>query len=331
MEDLSASMVSQIRGAQTPAEELRQILTRLEGQVGQIGCGEEGAAVETLDLLDEAVALISRITTAGGDLAAENTRFNTITRQLDKKKVAFLKEVGGAEALRQLRATRVPEADHWWWYADVRLGEERRLHRTHILQRAGIAAVVLIILTGLYMLFLAPDEATRERFRHEHDAEQALIDGNPAAAVIEADLALSWAPDDDELLILKGIALELQGETEQAQALYDRAQVLLGETEAFLASRAQTYMLAGRSDLALADAQRIVELDPDSALGYFILGNANASLGNYYEAADDYERASELADAAGQTELQGMARVQLANLTMLMQAPDLGADTKPPE
>jgi len=324
-------MVSRIRTAQTPAEELRQILTRLEGRVGRIGYGEKAAAAEILDLLDQADALIKQITTTGGDLAAEATRFNTITRQFDKKKAAFLKEVGGAEALRQLRATRVPEEEHWWWYADVRLDEEHRLHRTHVLQRAGIATVVLIILTGLYMLFLAPDEATRERFRHEHNAEQALIDGNPAAALVEADLALSWAPDDDELLILKGIALELQGKTEQAQALYDRAQELLGDTETFLASRAQTYMLAGHSDLALADAQHIIELDPNSALGHFLLGNANASLGNYYEAADNYERASELADATGQTELQGMARVQLANLTMLMQAPDLGTGTKPSE
>jgi len=225
MENLRASMVSRIRPAQTPAEELRQILTRLEGQVGQIGRREKAAAAETLDLLDQAVALIKQITTTGGDLAAENTRYNTITRQFDRKKAAFLEDIGGAQVLQQLRATRVPEEEDWWWHADVRLDEERRLHRTHVLQRAGIAVVVLIILTGLYILFLAPDEATRKRFRHEHDAEQALIDGNPAAAVVEADLALSWAPDDDELLILKGVALELQGETEQAQALYDRAQV----------------------------------------------------------------------------------------------------------
>ena len=331
MENLRASMVSRIGAAQTPAEELRHILTRLEGRIGQIGLGEKAAAVETLDLLDQADALIKQITATGGDLAAENTRFNTITRQFDKKKATFLKEIGGAAALHQLRATREREDDHWWWHADVRLDEERRLHRTHVLRRAGIATLVLIILTSLYMLFLAPDEATRERFRHEQDAEQALIDGNPAAAQVKADLALSWAPDNAELLILKGVALELQGETEQAQALYNRAQVLVGETDAFLASRAQTYMLAGRGDLALADAQHIVELDPDSALGHFILGNANASLGDYYEAADNYERASELADAAGQTELQGMARVQLGYIMMMMQAPDLGSGTKPSE
>jgi tetratricopeptide (TPR) repeat protein len=331
MENLRASMVSRIRTAQTPAEELRHILTRLEGHVGQIGFGEKAAAAEILDLLDQAEALIKQISATGGDLAAENTRFNTITRQFDKKKAAFLKEIGGAEALQQLRATREREEDHWWWYADLRLAEERRLHRTHVLRRVGIATLVLTILTSLYMLFLAPDEATREHFRHEHAAEQALIAGNPAAALIEADMALSYAPDDEELLILKGMALELQGKTEQAQVLYDRAQVLLGETEAFLASRAQTYMLADRSDLALADAQHIVELDPDSALGHFILGNTNASLGNYYEAAANYERASELADAAGQTELQGLARIQLGNITMMMQAPDLGTDTQPSE
>ncbi|MCJ7550609.1 MAG: hypothetical protein MUQ30_13120 [Anaerolineae bacterium] len=331
MEDLRASMVSRMGTAQTPAEELRGILTRLEGQVGQIGCREKAAAAETLDLLDQAVALIKRITTTGGDIAAENTRFDTITRQFDKKKVTFLKEIGGAEALQQLRASRKPEEDHLWWHADVQLEEERRLHRTHVLQRAGIAAAVLIVLTGLYLLFLAPDEATRERFRHEQDAERALIDGNPAAAIVEADLALAWAPDDIELLILKGIALELQGETEQAQALYDRVQELLGETGTFLALRAQIYMVAGRGDLARADAQRTVELDPSSAEGHFILGNANASLGNYYEAADNYERASELADATGQTELQGMARIQLGNIMMMMQAPDLGTDTNPTE
>ena len=108
MENLKASMVSRIRTAHTPAEELRQILTRLEGQVGQIGRRKKAATAEILDLLDQAVALITQITTTGGDLAAENTRFNTITQQFDKKKAAFLKEIGGAEALQKLRATREP-------------------------------------------------------------------------------------------------------------------------------------------------------------------------------------------------------------------------------
>ena len=331
MENLKASMVSQIRTAQTPAEELRQLLTRLEGHVGKIGYRQGAAAAEILGLLDQADALIEQITTTGGDLSAENARLNTITQQFDRKKATFLKEIGGAEALQQLRAARVPEEDHWWWRADVLLAEERRLHRTRLLQRAGLATLVLIVLASLYTLFLAPDEATRERYRHEQDAESALIDANLAAALAEVDLALSYAPDDGELLILKGVVLELQGETAQAQALYDRAQVLLGEAQDFLALRAQSNMLAGRGDLALADAQTIIELDPGSALGYFIAGNANLSLGNTYEAVGNYERASELADAAGQTELQGMIRVQLANVMVMLQAPDFGADTEPAE
>jgi tetratricopeptide (TPR) repeat protein len=331
MEDPKAPMASRKRTAQTPAEELRQVLARLETSVAAIGHKHGGAGVEILDLFDQADTLIKQIVSSGGDLAPELTRFETLTQQLDKKKGAFLEGIGGAGLLQELRDAARPEEDRWWWYVDVNLDQENRLRRARVLRRSAIIALGLIVFASLYLLFLAPDEATRERYRHEQGAELALTRGDLASALIETDLALVYAPDDDELIILKGVVLDLQGDHEQAQDLYDRVRAQLGEGEAFLISRAQIYMVANRADLALVDAQRTLELDANSALGYLVMGNANTVLGNYFEAATNYERASELAGISGDVELQGMARVQLANVSLRMQSPDVSPEIESSE
>jgi tetratricopeptide (TPR) repeat protein len=330
MNKIKTQITSQIGKAKTPAEQLRDLLARLEAEVGKLGYSDSPRSIDILYLLDRASELLAALSDNGAVLSAERGRFGTVTDQFRKKGPKFLKAVGGARALERLRDAEKPTRDRWWWYLDQELAAERSARRRQTLRSASIAAVVLAVLTGLYLLFLAPDEATRERYRLEQDAERALTEGRPDDAVLAADQALDLLPGDVDLLILKGIALELAARESEADLVFDTAQALLGNTEAFLSSRAQTYMLANRPDLALEDTEKMVARDKNSAVGYFQRGNAHASLGNYLEAVSDYEKASELAREQDRTELEGMARVQLANLMMLMQAPPVESPTAAP-
>lgn len=244
------------------------------------------------------------------------TRYETVSQQFDKRKAKFLKELGGSEVLATLRQERHPEDAPWWWQVDTRLAEERRIHRTRALRQAGIAAAILTVLGGLYAIFLRPDAATRERLRHESAAEQALTQGDLALALSEVEMALTQAPGDPELLILRGVTLALQERTDEAEADFALAEAAVGTRDRFLVERSQTYMVANRTGLALEDALAVIEMDPEMAMGYMIAGNAYAVQGEYLQAVASYERASELAEAAGETQLQGMARYQLANLMM---------------
>jgi tetratricopeptide (TPR) repeat protein len=330
MEDPNIPIASRIREAQTPAQELRRTLARLEGHMPQIGNGDRAQAAEILALLDKADALIEEITAHGADLGPELSRFQTVTQQLDRKMGAFLRQIGGAEKLARLRAGQDPPSRRPWWYIDRRLAAQQKSQRQKLLLTGGIAVAVLALLGGLYALFLAPDEATRERYRYEQDAETSLMGGDYAEALAQAEVGLSYAPGDPELLVLKGALLELLDQKTEAELVFEQAKASYDDAEAFLSERGQVYMVANRPDLARDDADALIQINADSAIGYLQRGNANAALGDVSQAIEDLETASELAAAAGQTELQGLARIQLANLMMRMSAPQIEEPTPEP-
>lgn len=318
---LKISIAAQIRSAKTPAEDLRETIKRLEAQIGKLSFGEQKEAVEILGLFDRADSLIKEIAERGGNLEAERARFNTVTQQFRRKGKIFVKRVGGAEAMHRLRQRYEPPTENWWWFIDQHLAEEARAQRKETLRIVAIAVVVLAMLTGLYQVFLAPDEITRERIRYEQRAERAITEGDATTALAEVNQALGLDPDNPDLLLLKGVILHTLDRQEEAEEAFEAAKRGISDQELFYSARAETYQRAGMPSEAREDAQAIIELDSTSAIGYFHLGSTNAALGNLVEATDNYERASELARADGNTELEGMARVQLANLMMMMMMP----------
>lgn len=321
MENLRTSVASHIRGAQTPAESLRQILSQLEAEIGKMGFAQADEPTTILLLLDQADALQAELEHQEVDLAGERGRLQTITEQFKRKGKVFLKRVGGAEALQRLREEHAPPAESWWWFVDDYLEQQRRESRRRTLRSVAIAAGAFAVIAILYAIFLAPDEATRQRLRYEQAAEQALSEGDAATALVEVEQALEVAPDNAELLVLKGIIQELLGQDASAEATYASAEALLGDRLTFLTTRAEANMRASRPDAAREDALAIIALDPDSATAHYLLGNAEASLGNYFEAVEYFEQAADLARASGETQLEGMARVQLANVMMLVSMP----------
>ena len=325
-----ASIASHIRHAQTPAEELRAILGQLEAGVGRLGVSGTERPAEILTQLDRATELLDALSQHGGNLAGEQARLHTITQQLYRKGKAFLSGIGGADTLRSLRAHTNPPPDNWWWTIDERLAADRQARRRRTIRTLGVAVVAVAALSLLYTLFLAPDEATRERYRHEQQAETALMQGDLELALSEVESALAHAPGNGELLILRGVVLQMAGRSDEAEQDFTAVRQTIESPETFYSTRAQAYLMAGAADRALEDTERMLELNPESALAYFQMGNVNATLGNLLEANRNYEEASRLAAAAGQSELEAMSRVQLANLMLMMSAPQLPETTPAP-
>lgn len=317
-----------MREPQTPAEGLRRTLGRIESELGKLGYPGDEQPAEILALFDDATARLKALASAGLDQAPERVRLETATRQLHKKGKVFLSRIGGASGLRALRSDRQPSPDAWWWYLDEHIVAQRRATRKRTLRTLAIAVLVLALLSGLYALFLMPDRATRLRYRHEQAAEQALSEGDLGRALTEVGEALTLAPGDGDLLVLRGVILDLAGDTQAAARTYDKAKLSFADSCQFLAARVQVFLLAKKPERALRDARQIVADDPEFALGHLLMGNANAALGNLVAARDSYARAAQLAAAADQVEIESLARVQLANLTLLLSAP--GANTPAP-
>jgi tetratricopeptide (TPR) repeat protein len=180
---------------------------------------------------------------------------------------------------------------------------------------AGLLAV-LLLLFAVYQLFLAPDPATRERLRRQQAAESLAVEGNLAGALSEVEEALTIAPGDPSLLTLKGTLQQGLGQSQRAEETFAAAEAAFGEREVFLLARGQAYLIANQAPAALADAQALLALDPQSAPGYMLLGRAQEWLENYPEAIAAYQQAATLAEAQGDFQLTGLARV---NMGMLMQ------------
>jgi len=314
-------IAARIPEAKTPTEELRAILSHLEAQIGKLGVTHLDHPEEILLLLDQARARFTDLRERGAQLIPEHTRMTSIEEQLHGKRRQLLRALGGARTLQKLREAHQPPEEHWWWFIDVALAHERRTRLRQTARGAIVGILILGVLTAAYQLFLAPDKATQQRMTHELAAEEALGAQDFTTALEEVDMALTLAPGDSDLLTLKGVALALSGQEVESEGVFEQAIQAAGDLEMFHVARARYFLIAHQPELALEDARLAIEANPKSAMAYLQMGNAYAELGRVPEAAESYERAAALAREAGETQLEAMARVQLAYLSMVPSLP----------
>lgn len=322
MNEMRIPAASKVKEANTPAERLRDQLKHLEALLGKLAPGSDSAeALEILRRFDQAHKLISQFQKTNIDLAAERARLDTLTQQTKRKAGLLLKVIGGAGKLQALRSEHNPPPSHWWWFLDEYVRDRIREQRRKTLRTVGILAAVLAVLVVLYNLLLAPDPETRARYQLEQEAERALINGENATALANVNEALEQGERTADLLILKGVILLESDQSEEAEIAFAEARQSLPDAETFFLTRAQIYLRLGNPELALDNAQSALEENPDSAYGYYIAGTALAGLSRFREAEQSLEKASDLAGEQGNAQLQGMARVQIANLSMMLDAP----------
>lgn len=302
------------------AEEVRSQLDELEAKIGRLGYGLGQEALTIPPLFDTVTEGVVAFQAEGHGMRAEEARLKTAAADLKRKAKVFLREVGGPETLKEARRPHQPDPTHWWWYLDKLVADKRqaRLRKT-LLVVAGVVAA-LLLLAVLYELFLAPDPATRERLKLQQNAESLAISGDLATALGEAEQALAIAPDNPDLLLLKGGLQQNLGQSTGAEETFAAAEAALGNREDFLLARGQTYLLLGQAQEALADAQEAVALNPESAAGYMLLGRSYQLLENYMDAIFAYEQAGTLAEMQGNSRLAATARVNLGILLQQQRA-----------
>ncbi len=316
----------------TPAEKLRETLSELERQLGKLDYSTKGEILDIPFLFDKAAVLVEDFKQHEVAIAPELARFSAVSGKFRNKAAVFLKKIGGAEELARLRSDGLSDSEHWWWFVDEYLAAERQTRTRRTLKGMGIGLGVLAVLAVLYMLFLAPDKVTRERFKYQQSAERLAQEGDYAGALAEVERALEIAPEEAELYVLKGVLQQALAQPTEAEASFAKAEALLNDRIAFLEQRAQTYLLLMMPERTLADAEEILSIDPVSVQGYFFKGKAHDVMNNFWEASEAYQTTAELAAAAGQTELEAMARIQDAQLMQrMMVAPQQQATATPEE
>jgi tetratricopeptide (TPR) repeat protein len=134
------------------------------------------------------------------------------------------------------------------------------------------------------------------------------------------------------LWILKAVALEKLGRNSEAAPAYAKAEQLEPDRETYLLARVDVYIAAGIYDKALADTQEVLRINPDAAQAYLAQGMIYEGTKQYADAIDAYNKATEVANKAGEAETAALARTRYAMLmqTMSGQSLDTPEETSTP-
>ncbi len=295
----------------TPADNLRGVLADCEGALGKLrGSGE--AALSILHGLDRMAELLPELETSGPDLRPERTRLTTLEAQLRRKAGELLRELRTSGGLAAARRAVQPDRARWWWYLDEEVRAARRRGVRRLLLCLVAVAALLTVGVLLYRRFLAPDPLTVRVHELQFDGERLADEGDYASAVARFEEAQALRPHDGEMQIWRGALYEITGQAEKAAELFESARLLFDEATDFHIARGQIYLRLQQVEKAHAAAQAVLEEDPSSPEGRFMLGAVLEVQGELGEAAAAYDQASRLAEERGQTELTALARVRMA-------------------
>lgn len=290
------------------ADALRETLDRLETRLVNLsGAGADG--MEILFLLDEAASQIEALEAAGVDVRVERNRIDAVWEKLQRRAGQFTREAGPAVA--RAREQEEGQLHRPWWDIDRTYATTRR-RRVVRFALAGLA--LLFLLVGgwwAYDRYLAPPPEVREAIRHLYRGQEAVAAGDLEQARELFESATTLRPDDYETLIYLGVLREETGDEQGAEEAYAAARALGIEERTFLFRRGLDFLEVGNLEAAAADAHAAIERAPDWGYGYYLRGVVAKRRGETEAAVADLQRAADLAHAAGDTDLESVARAEI--------------------
>jgi tetratricopeptide (TPR) repeat protein len=313
----------------TPADRLRESLDKIERMMPNLR-GTGAQVLRLAHMFDQAAEALVELEEAGMDVRAERARFESAQRQLRRRQGHFLAEAG--KELKEERAAAHPDRDHWWWFLDEERAQQRRRQLRKGLIWGLIGFALLAVAWLAYNRFLAPSPQVREAFQHSTTGETLVEEGDLRAALAEFEAATALTPDDPDLWVWQGVLYSALGESDKAETAFETARALSETNLDFLLSRSLTYLRTGNLDAASADVEQAIHENPDAARAYYIRASVATEQGDLAAALEDLERTAELAQAAGNTQLEATARMQRAMvMQMYMAQPPAspGGETEP--
>lgn len=319
-------------GNVTPADELRELLTLNEKRVSNLRNSGAGALDLLLDM-DRISDLLSDLEPQGVDLRAELGRWETlraVLRRHDADLVQEMRAIGGLSAARaQHRSAVQPE---WWWMLDEQVRKKRRRRVARVGAILASAALVVGLLYFLVFRVLFPENRSAlAAFDAQHAGETKIAaDGDYVGALADFRRAAELQPDNAQMWLQVGCTLLKLGDSTGAEESFNRARPLLGDDNALRQARAPVCLAMGLPDYAEADLQAVIAADPESAMAYYYLASIFEQRGEAAQAIAALQRASELAEASQDAQLQVMARYRIAILTQQLVGQSLVAPTPTP-
>ncbi len=298
----------------TQAGELREILATLEKRIAKLREISPEDALEILPLFDQANGKLDILEKAGVTTSGEATQLELLLSQFHTKQREFVRKVGGVAAMQQTRQAHQPDESQWWWFIDEAIAKERQSKFIRWIVGLVIAGAILAGLAFAYQQFFAPDPIFQAGIGFQQAAENKLINGEYEAALADVNQAIDRLPDAPELFVMRGVIFEMLEKPDLAEESFVLARLGFDQEDLFYNARAKYYLMAGLPNLAIIDAEMAISINPDSAVNYLFIAQANEMLGNYSKAIEYYEIASEAAERTNNATLTVIIRMQLATL-----------------
>ncbi len=299
----------------SPGDEIRAGLSQLETQLAQAKTLSRVEAVELLKAFDRTYdQLAEHAKQTPNPYPAEMSRFETVRHMAERRAADLLRAIGGARALQEERQQVSPEPERAWWNIDQIVEEKRKALWKRIGVGAGAATAAIVVLVVVYKAFFEPPESVKQTVSHSFRADDLILDGDLQGALDEVEIALSYSPDDLELLVKKGVLLEGLGKQNEAEAAYERAREASADEESFLLERGFAYLSLQKPEAALSDADAVLAINPKSTQGFFIAGSCYELLGDTASALGAYEKAAAAAEEEGDFTTMATVRMRIADV-----------------
>ncbi|MGQ9490888.1 MAG: hypothetical protein ACUVS6_09285 [Anaerolineae bacterium] len=316
----------------TPADELRDLLTRNEKRVVNL----RGQAAEALALLldlDRMAELWPELAAQGVDLRPEEGRWETLQALVRRYAPTVVRELRSMGGLPTLRAQHHPRGEAaWWWF----LAEELRTRRARNLTRTalalgGVVGAAALIYFLIFEVFFPVDPALKAALEAQAAAESKITErGDYVGALADFERAAQHRPGDPDTWLRVGCTLYRLGNMAAAQDNFYRAQVLLADPVEFKLARAPICAQLGVEQIAETDLQEVIAADPENAAAYYYLSTILETRGELLQALLAVQRAAELAESQRETELTALARFRTAVLMQQLAVQGIITATPPP-
>lgn len=296
-------------------QSINAILDEIETTLGKID-GIQGPPAEKIFSLMDEIAEQEKFIQKNEKIKYQ-TQFSYISKRIYSSAKLLIKTIGGVGVLREKRKISGVGSDHWWWYLDHYLADQRKTR----IKRSGIigliVVVVLIAAAFVYDKFIAPPPEVRARLDYETTIDNYISEGDFGSAMQVMESALDLAPDYYPLWIKRGVLEKALGNEAAAQSSFDTARQFVENPEYYYYERANVFMQFGLYDDVLEEANLLLEINPQSAEAFLFRGLVYETRGQNDQARSAYEKASALAEEQNKMQLVATIRVRMG---MLMQS-----------
>jgi hypothetical protein len=111
-------------GRVTPADDLRQLLSQSEERL--INLSDQTSAADLYSRLDQIADLMPQIQARGGDMRAEEARWQSLQERIEARGPRVLRAWQGSARLAAARQAAKPDPARWWGWIDQKVAERRR-------------------------------------------------------------------------------------------------------------------------------------------------------------------------------------------------------------